>query len=233
MLNSKLDRDKFPCLPLDEISKYITWYANVDITLLDPVFIGRFAHMCKDLGIKGNINSGYRPTERQIELYKAVGGKLVNGEWTGGKPTVAKPTRSWHEYHLALDTDTLKIKIIDKEASTINQKTLMKYGLFKPLTKGNNTSIYEDWHIQPIETLNIKDKKSIEPSESMNFIETVKLGDKGSAVKYLQSKLVLKGYKLVVDGDFGNKTLEAVKDFQNKNGMVGDGIVGRMTWNKL
>jgi peptidoglycan hydrolase-like protein with peptidoglycan-binding domain len=40
-------------------------------------------------------------------------------------------------------------------------------------------------------------------------------------------------YKLVADGDFGNKTLEAVKDFQNKNGMVGDGIVGRMTWSKL
>ena len=233
MLKSKLDRDKYPCLPLDEVSKYITWYANVDITLLDPVFVGRFAHMCKDLGIKGNINSGYRPTTRQIELYKAVGGKLVNGEWIGGKPTVARPGRSWHEYKLALDTDTAKIKAIDKEASTINQKTLMKYGLFKPLTKGNKTSIYEDWHIQPIETWNVKDKKSLEPTESMNFIETVKFGDKGSVVEFLQSKLIAKGYKLVADGDFGNKTLEAVKDFQSKNGMVGDGIVGRMTWSKL
>ena len=109
----------------------------------------------------------------------------------------------------------------------------MKYGLFKPLTKGNSTSIYEDWHIQPIETWNVKDKKSLEPTESMNFIDTVKFGDKGSVVEFLQSKLIAKGYKLVADGDFGNKTLEAVKDFQSKNGMVGDGIVGRMTWSKL
>ena len=65
------------------------------------------------------------------------------------------------------------------------------------------------------------------------FTKTLKLGDKGEEVKSLQSKLIAKGYKLVADGDFGNKTLEAVKDFQNRNGLTSDGIVGRMTWSKL
>ena len=41
------------------------------------------------------------------------------------------------------------------------------------------------------------------------------------------------GYSLAVDGDFGNKTLEAVKDYQKVNGLVVDGIVGVKTWEKL
>lgn len=36
-----------------------------------------------------------------------------------------------------------------------------------------------------------------------------------------------------VDGDFGPKTLAAVKAYQTQNGLVADGIVGPKTWKKL
>ena len=36
-----------------------------------------------------------------------------------------------------------------------------------------------------------------------------------------------------IDGDFGRKTEEAVKKFQKANGLVEDGVVGPMTWEKL
>ena len=62
---------------------------------------------------------------------------------------------------------------------------------------------------------------------------TLKLNDSGEMVKQLQTKLNSKGYKLVADGDFGNKTLEAVKDFQSKNKLAVDGIVGVKTWSLL
>ena len=55
------------------------------------------------------------------------------------------------------------------------------------------------------------------------------MGDKGETVKQLQELLIKKGYKLIADGDFGNKTLEAVKDFQSKNGLKVDGVVGIKT----
>ena len=58
---------------------------------------------------------------------------------------------------------------------------------------------------------------------------TLDLGDKGETVKQLQELLIKKGYKLIADGDFGNKTLEAVKDFQSKNGLKVDGVVGIKT----
>ncbi len=58
-------------------------------------------------------------------------------------------------------------------------------------------------------------------------------GSKGSDVKELQTLLNKNGYNLAVDGSFGGKTLAAVQDYQKKNGLVVDGIVGTKTWGAL
>lgn len=52
-------------------------------------------------------------------------------------------------------------------------------------------------------------------------------------VKTLQACLNTFGYGLDVDGSFGGKTDTAVKEFQKKNGLTVDGIVGQKTWNAL
>lgn len=57
---------------------------------------------------------------------------------------------------------------------------------------------------------------------------TIQLGSRGSDVKILQGKL-----NLIQDGIFGPLTQEAVKEFQQANGLTPDGIVGTKTWNKL
>lgn len=61
----------------------------------------------------------------------------------------------------------------------------------------------------------------------------LKLNSAGNDVKLLQSSLNNKGYKLTVDGVFGKLTLVAVKDYQEKNGLKVDGIVGPMVIKKL
>ncbi|MGA9382109.1 MAG: peptidoglycan-binding domain-containing protein [Phormidium sp.] len=58
-------------------------------------------------------------------------------------------------------------------------------------------------------------------------------GSKGKDVVYLQQLLNKKGYSLKVDGDFGKRTEEAVKNFQKRRGLKVDGIVGPATWNAL
>ena len=56
----------------------------------------------------------------------------------------------------------------------------------------------------------------------------LKVGITGAQVKELQRLLSVRE-----DGVFGIKTLKAVKDFQSKNGLVSDGVVGSKTWDVL
>ena len=59
------------------------------------------------------------------------------------------------------------------------------------------------------------------------------LGSKGDDVKKLQTELNKYGYGLDVDGSFGQKTNDAVRDYQSKNGLSVDGVVGNNTWGCL
>lgn len=63
--------------------------------------------------------------------------------------------------------------------------------------------------------------------------KTISYGSSGEDVKKLQKYLNENGYSLSVDGQFGSKTQNAVRDYQKKNGLSADGIVGDKTWAKL
>ena len=54
-------------------------------------------------------------------------------------------------------------------------------------------------------------------------------GSKGSDVAAMQQQLRNAGYNIAVDGSFGPATQAAVKDYQSKNGLAVDGIVGKNT----
>ena len=63
----------------------------------------------------------------------------------------------------------------------------------------------------------------------MATVKAIKYGQKGDQVANLQTTLNNLGYNLDVDGSFGPKTLAAVKDYQQKNGLAVDGMVGPQT----
>ena len=59
-------------------------------------------------------------------------------------------------------------------------------------------------------------------------------GSSGSYVRYLQQKLTAKLYPLgTIDNIFGSQTENAVRAFQEENGLSVDGIVGPNTWRAL
>jgi N-acetyl-anhydromuramyl-L-alanine amidase AmpD len=57
----------------------------------------------------------------------------------------------------------------------------------------------------------------------------VKFGDRGKDVSDIQKNLSIIGYDLIIDGHFGDITLDVVKDFQTKNNLTPDGIVDLKT----
>lgn len=60
---------------------------------------------------------------------------------------------------------------------------------------------------------------------------TIRRGSSGSYVTYLQEKLTSKLYQVgTIDGIFGGMTEQAVREFQQENGLAVDGIVGPATW---
>jgi hypothetical protein len=104
---------------------------------------------------------------------------------------------------------------------------------------GRSTSNYDSTATWDIDDLGSAPKppKPSKPSTGTKKLgdkmPTIKRGNKGSRVRMLQGLLIAWGYKLKVDGIFGDKTDEALRDFQRKYAKPVDGIAGPITWNKL
>ena len=97
------------------------------------------------------------------------------------------------------------------------------YGVVKrALSKGGwNAYGRPDWFKSEIE-------KEADPEAV--FTRNLKKGCKGEDVKNLQRMLnEVHNAKLKDDGDFGRKTLAAVKSFQKSKGLKTDGIAGKNT----
>ena len=59
--------------------------------------------------------------------------------------------------------------------------------------------------------------------------KNIKLNSKGNDVRWLQYELNQHGYKLIVDGIAGPKTIEALTHYQMHHDLVPDGICGPLT----
>lgn len=65
-------------------------------------------------------------------------------------------------------------------------------------------------------------------------IPTLRRGDQGNAVKFLQLLLNnFHGYSIQVDGIFGQQTENSIRDFQSSHNLPLTGIVYYVTWQAL
>lgn len=92
---------------------------------------------------------------------------------------------------------------------------------------------WEDWHRK---YGGIYDGPTPGPVHHKPRYPTLKIGDKGGAVKRAQKHLrrwndgIARPHD---DGDFGKKTLKAVEQFQIVHGLEPDGVIGKSTWAQL
>lgn len=89
--------------------------------------------------------------------------------------------------------------------------------------------------IQPVEPPKEPEKQQ-EGGQTVSSKKTIRKGNYGALVKECQTMLQKLGYDLGicgVDGDFGQATEKAVKQFQRDHGLTVDGVVGQKTWAAL
>ena len=70
-------------------------------------------------------------------------------------------------------------------------------------------------------------------TNTYNACINVRRGAGGNITWVIQSMLICKLFNINADGIFGSATESAVREFQKRNGLSQDGIVGKNTFNKL
>ena len=166
----------------------------------------------------GGDNSSYRPLATQQyfwDLYQRGLGNLA-----------AYPGTSNHGWGLAVDEP------IYSHQAAINDVG-PKYGWAKKWSDAQS----EPWHFAwSEENCQWSGKDPGPGGAGADPYPVLKKGDRGSAVKRAQKHL--RRWNLGIerpeeDGDFGEGTFKAVKQFQVAQGLHPDGVIGKTTWKRL
>lgn len=96
----------------------------------------------------------------------------------------------------------------------------------KALVKGLQTELNKQYH----RGLAVD---GIFGTNTYNACINVRIGAEGNITYLIQAMLVCHSFDIDADGIFGNATENAVREFQKRNGLSQDGIIGKNTFNKL
>lgn len=134
----------------------------------------------------------------------AIAGGVNGLEYTGNAPTTSNMMHYFEE--------TGRFYVL-KDAKYLKSDEYLQRGDIVVRPAGHTFMVLEDGS-----------KVNNVESEEYNM-QTIRKGSKGKAVKLWQIIVDVEP-----DGEFGAKTLEATKEFQKKQGLVVDGIVGTKSW---
>ena len=163
--------------------------------------------------------------------------KLVNGRYPA---TASSPGNSNHGWALAVDlaeeydADSAPDPIRSQWVNWLVNNA-RRYGISAELQS-------EPWHWRyvagdsiPQAVLDFERGVDVIPADVPTPIlvfaypgTPVRLGSQGDAVKLVQAAV-----GATVDGDFGAATDRRVRDWQSRNGLLADGVVGPVTWKRM
>jgi hypothetical protein len=112
----------------------------------------RLAAYAQSKNRKLTISSGYRDVVYQKKLYD----QNCKEHPPSGNGYVARPGNSWHNGRCAVDVGGTYWKALHEKGDmlkTAKQQELAKFGLYLPLNRKDASTVFEWWHIQPIELL--------------------------------------------------------------------------------
>ena len=208
------------------------WYSkpwNIYLECIDQSIADKAADYMME--ICADDNFGYDQSERLTGYYSIVGNK---GKVKGAKGEFDCSSLVASCYRMAgID--------IPPSCTTRNlRKILLETGQFVALqypyklnsantAKRGGIYLKEGSHV--VMVVSVSKVKTTNPYPTPTV--TVSKKTKGDVVKWVQWELAQAGYELSVDGSYGNITENHVKDYQKKNKLEIDGIVGPKTRNVL
>ena len=242
------------------MSKIPVTSSHVNITGLHPRFRQRLEAFFADPRIKGKVAvvSGTRTYAQQKRLYDGWVAKRPGYNLAANPDRKSARTGFQGSYHMSQPAFgnwgyAVDFRIVGRISTGEVNKIAAEYGIVKTVPS-------EWWHHCPcrvsggkMEWFPVKGKEPAHAQNTKNELTglakliddctktVVRLGDTGIVVKVLQQFLVSNGHKLTnrtkersgIDGQFGKRTLKAVKKFQRDEGLGADGVVGPKTWAAL
>lgn len=203
-------------------------------------------------GIRLWATGTYRSYDGQVALFRRrydhtrrnTRHEFWNGEnwWlkvnSNGKPVAgaAVPGTSKHGWGLAIDFARKDKAGTVRALDTATLKWLAANG---PKFGWWNTVQSENWHWcwclgdGPMPAAVLAEEADYPNPPVPAVPRTLRKGDTGEEVKVLQMKLNKIGANLLVDGQFGPRTEQAVRTFQIERNLTPDGVVGPETWGAL
>lgn len=185
---------------------------GTDKVLISQELVQVLEKLRDKLGCSVNINSGYRTVSHN----KAVGGSSSSKHLKGMAADIV----------CKKDGNTVSAKEVCCAAQDLN---------IDGIAFIDNTATHIDvrgskwWADETRSNRKVTDFYAYFGMSYPEPTKTVKKGDKGTDVRWVQKRLNKHGYKLTVDGSFGGGTDRAVRDFQKAKGLVVDGKVGPKT----
>lgn len=135
-----------------------------------------------------------------------------------------------HNYPIAL----LGVGSLNNETTyfgSLTKKAVIKFQLANGLVGDGIVGEMTRSIIDKLVSSSVKPVVPVINTPTLKLNSILKFGSKGDEVIELQKLLKEKGYfNLELNSNFGPATKSAVIKFQLANGLVGDGIVGEMTW---
>lgn len=198
-------------------------------------------------GVRLSATGTYRSYDAQVNLFKRRYDNTPRNTrhefWQGQnwwlKPKVAGaavPGTSNHGWGLAVDFSVRNLLGQEKPLNAAAIAWLTENG---PKFGWWNTTHSENWHWcwclgdGPMPPAVLAEEGNYPNPPVPVAPRTLRLGDSGDEVKTLQMKLNKVGANLLVDGQFGPRTEQAVRTFQTVKNITPDGVVGPETWAAL
>lgn len=200
------------------------WYTsawNVYLECTDPTIANKAAEYMEE--ICNDPNYGYDQNQR-LTLYNAIlqnGGKVKGAKGETDCSALVSACYIFAGLNISPSNTTRSLR-----KALLGTGKFVEYDGFRQLqsasaAKRGGIYLREGAHVAMVLT-NDNDAGLMPTS-------IVKLGMRGAYVKWIQARLNAYGYKLVVDGEFGQKTEWAVMDLQRNKRLNVDGIVGPRT----